>query len=202
MNSFPELPLVEYEAFRPEIQSGDILLASGQYMFSRLIQKATGSCFSHVAFVMRLDEIDRVMVLESIEGKGVRTIPLSEYTQNFEGSGRGYKGRLALVRHQEFAAKATAPGLRSMAQFAVDRLARPYDEEEIARITARIVAGALGFAPDEVQRNDEYICSEYVWECYARLGITVPHDPRGFIAPADFARAAHMQWLCELRVKA
>jgi hypothetical protein len=31
-----------------------------------------------VAFVMRLDEIDRVMVLESIEGKGVRTVPLSE----------------------------------------------------------------------------------------------------------------------------
>ncbi len=38
---------------------------------------------------MRLDEIDRVMVLESIEGKGVRTVPLSEYVKNFKGTGQG-----------------------------------------------------------------------------------------------------------------
>jgi hypothetical protein len=199
MSKFPKLELKTYEQARPELRSGDVLLASGEYMFSKLIQRATGSCWSHVAFVMRLDVIDRVMVLESIEGKGVRTIPLSEYVRNFEGTASGYKGRLAIARHQGFAAKASPEALKDMAQFAVDRFARPYDEEEIARITARIVGAALGFKRSEIARNEEYICSEYVWECYARLGLKIAHDKRGFVAPADFAKDPNMSVLYELQ---
>ena len=145
MAQFPELNARTYDEARQDIRNGDVLMASGSYMFSKLIQKATNSCWSHVAFVMRLDEIDRVMVLESIEGKGVRTVPLSEYVKNFEGTGQGYNGRLAIGRHQSFTAQATPAKLRAMAQFAVDRFARPYDEEEIARITARIVGSFIGF---------------------------------------------------------
>ena len=40
-----------------------------------------------------------------------------------------------------------------------------------------------------LQTDREYICSEYVWECYKNLGIKIQPDERGFIAPADFARA-------------
>lgn len=201
MAAFPKLSVVDYDTVRTQIQSGDILIASGQYMFSKLIQKATDSCWSHVAFVMKLEEIDRVMVLESIEGRGVRTIPLSEYVDNFEGTGVGYNGRLAIARHANFTESSTPEGLRSMAQFAVDRLAYPYDEEEIARITARIVGSAIGFKKGEIKRNEEYICSEYVFECYQRLGIKISYDKRGFVAPADFANDKNVSLLWELRVK-
>ena len=201
MPVFPQLPIKQYTDIRNEIQSGDILLCSGSYMFSKLIQKATGSCWSHVAYVLRLDSIDRVMVLESIEGKGVRTIPLSEYVANFEGSGSGYQGRLALARHGEFSQKATSENLKRMSQFAVDRFAYPYDEEEIARITARIVGSFLGFEKGDTKRDQEYICSEYVYECYRILGIEVSYDKRGFVAPADFARNDRVELLWELEVK-
>ncbi len=200
MPTFPKLDTRAYDAVRQDIRNGDVLMASGSYMFSKLIQKATNSCWSHVAFVMRLDEIDRVMVLESIEGKGVRTVPLSEYVKNFEGTGQGYQGRLAIGRHQQFQGQATPTKLRAMAQFAVDRFARPYDEEEIARITARIVGAFIGFKKGEIKRNEEYICSEYVFECYKQLGLNIAYDKRGFVAPADFANDANMRLLWELDV--
>src|SRR5512143_946239 len=151
MPDFPSLIALQYGDVRNQIKSGDILLANGEYMFSKLIQRATDSCWSHVAFVMRLDSIDRVMVLESIEGKGVRTIPLSDYVSDFEGTGVGYKGRLVLGRHSQFDTKCTPDKLKAMAQFAVDRFAYSYDEEEIARITARIVASKLGFEKGEIK---------------------------------------------------
>lgn len=201
MTDFPQLPLVNYADIRDEIANGDILLCSGEYMSSRLIRKASASCWSHVAFILRADTIDRVMVLESIEGKGVRTIPLSEYVRNFEGSDVGYKGRLALARHADFAARLTPDSLKKMSQFAVDRLSYPYDEEEIARITARIIGAFLDFSPGEIARDNEFICSEYVYECYRRIGIDIPYDPRGFIAPADFARAEGMNLQWEIAVE-
>lgn len=201
MAKFPRLPVVQYAAVRDQIQNGDLLLCSGDYMFSKLIQKATNSCWSHVAFVLKVTDIDRVMVLESIEGKGVRTVALSEYVRNFEGTGYGYKGRIAIARHTDFSSKATADNLKDMSQFAVDRFAYPYDEEEIARITARIVASAIGFRKGEIKRDQEYICSEYVFECYKHIGIDIPYDKRGFVAPADFARAKKVRLLWELEVK-
>ncbi len=200
MTRFPRLQKVRYDEVRARIQNGDLLLCSGNYMFSKLIQKATDSCWSHVAFVLKVDAIDRVMVLESIEGKGVRTVALSEYVRNFEGTGCGYQGRLAIARHEDFAAKASPERLKEMSQFAVDRFAYPYDDEEIARITARIVGSALGFKKGEIERDQEYICSEYVFECYQRLGIDIPYDKRGFVAPADFARDKKVSLLWELHV--
>jgi Permuted papain-like amidase enzyme, YaeF/YiiX, C92 family len=198
--AFPALPLVDYADVRGKIRSGDILLASGSYAFSKLIQHATGSCWSHVAFVMRLDEIDRVMLLESIEGKGVRTVALSEYVRNFEGTGAGYNGRLAIARHSGFEAQATPEKFKAMAQYAVDRFAYPYDDEEITRITLRIVGAALGLPKQERVENEQYICSEYVdISCFRPLGIHVPFDARGFIAPADYAACSDIELLWELK---
>lgn len=198
MKKFPDIQQLKYDDARTEIQTGDVLLASGNYFFSKLIREATGSCWSHVAFVMKLDILDRIMVLESIEGNGVRTIPLSEYISNFEGSKKGYKGRLCIARHDDFKSKANTQSLKQFAQFAIDRFAYPYDEDEIARITARIVGANLGFSPKLLARDEEYICSEYVYECYSRIGINVKQQNTGFIAPADFANDPKIRFLFEV----
>jgi Permuted papain-like amidase enzyme, YaeF/YiiX, C92 family len=198
VTDFPQLTLVNYADVRDQIQNGDLLLASGDYAFSKLIQRATASVWSHVAFVLRIEELDRVMVLESIEGRGVRVLPLSEYVTNFEGTGVGYRGRVVLARHSQFASAATPSALRSMSQAAVDRLSYPYSDEDIAEITLRIVAGSLGIQKDEMQRGPADICSEYVERMYGLLGIKIPYDPRGFVAPSDFGRCAEIALLWEL----
>ena len=74
----------------------------------------------------------------------------------------------------------------------MDRFGYPYDKEQIAIIAARIAAGRLRFSRKErarLERPDAYICSEYVALCFQEIGIEIPWDQKGFIAPADFACA-------------
>jgi uncharacterized protein YycO len=204
LKTFPTQAAVNYRRFRPKIQSGDILLCSGSGVFSRMIQAATKSTWSHVGFVMRLDAIGRVMVLESVEPLGVRTVPLSKYLRDYDSEGNPYPGGLVIVRHDGFAAKAAKPKRREFGQFAVDLFGYPYDKNEIAKIAARIAASYIPFSAKDkrkLKRDREYICSEYVWECYKEIGIGIAHDPKGFIAPADFAKAKEVKLQAVLRQK-
>ncbi len=200
VRTFPKLGAKNYDLVRPSIRSGDLLLCSGSGVFSKLIQKATKSVWSHVAFVLKLEAIDRVMVLESVEPIGVRTVPLSHYVRDYKGNGEGYPGRLLLARHRDLALLPQRK-LHTMSQFAVDLFGYPYDKDEIVRIAARIGKSLFGFTDNEVKRDREYICSEYVWECYKKLGIRIEYDKRGFIAPKDFARNRDVKPVAVLKVE-
>jgi hypothetical protein len=183
------VPLRRYAEIRQEIRSGDLLLCAGSSIMSRMIQRATASMWSHVALIARLDSIERVMVLESVESIGVRTVPLSHYVRDYNGPGRGYKGDLLIARHAGLGA-ITTQRLRAMSQFAVDLFGSRYDTQEILRIAERIMQSSLkldSHTAHDLARDGTYICSEYVWECYRRIGLEIAHDSRGFIAPADFA---------------
>jgi len=183
-----KLPVDDYLALRDGVKSGDLLLCSGSGIFSRMIQHATQSIWSHVAFIIRVDSIDRIFVLESVENIGVRTVPLSSYLRNYNGTGQPYPGKLVLARHQDF----PESGIKTISQYAVDLLGHPYNSDEIARIAARISMSAVGLGGDfrnseEARIDREFICSEYVYICFKSIGISVSYDPRGFIAPKDFA---------------
>lgn len=192
VDQFPTEPVVDYENFRSQIEHGDLLLCSGSGWFSRMIKTATQSVWSHVGFVMRLDDIGRIMVLESVEPLGVRTVPLRKYIEDYDNNGDPYSGGLVIARHADFAKPDIQGSLGQFGRFAVDLFGYPYDKGEIAKIAARIAASYLPFSDEDkksLERDQEYICSEYVWECYKKLGINIEWDRRGFIAPADFARA-------------
>jgi hypothetical protein len=198
VRSVPEVPLCTYAEVRPRIRSGDLLLCAGSSLVSRLIQRATDSVWSHVAMIVRVEAIDRLMVLESVESIGVRCVPLSRYVGDHNGTGRPYAGELVIARHDAF--ERVAPlRVRSMAQFAVDLLSRPYDKHEIVRIAMRIALGDRRASDPTLPRDDAYICSEYVWECCRAAGIAIAPDHRGFIAPRDFAVDPNVHALCRLR---
>lgn len=195
---FPRKEITPYGKAREKILSGDLLMCSGSGFFSRMIQRGTGSAWSHVGFVMCVEEIDRVMVFESVEPQGIRTVPLSKYLTDYDSHGNPYPGRVAIARHSDFAIKATETALKKFGQFAVGLFGYPYDRDEIARIAARIVSSHLPFSLDEkksLKRDREYICSEYVWECYLSLGIKVAFDSKEYIAPVDFAKADEVELL-------
>ena len=212
MIHFPASAATDYADLRPELRTGDLLLCAGTGWFSQMIQAATNSVWSHVAVVFRLEAIDRVMVLESLEPVGVRTVPLSKYLRDYDSRGNPYPGQLCIARHADFESHASPAELARFGHFAVDQLGYPYDNQMIAKIAARITLSALShtaalhdslrtlhsFAAD-LDRNREYICSEYVWECYQSLGLDIPHDPRGFVTPADFASADAVELLAVLR---
>jgi hypothetical protein len=199
LTQFPNLRPKTYDELRAEVRSGDILLCQGSGIFSQMIQKVSNSVWSHVAFIMRLDEIDRIMVLESVEPIGVRTVPLSHYVRDYKDH-KGYPGKLLIARHDDFVS-VTEKKLNQMAAFAIDRFGYPYDKDEIAKIAARITLGLFGRKKGKASWDDEYICSEYAWECYRSVGIDVPYDPRGFIAPKDFAAVAGVKAVAAVKVE-
>ena len=201
---FPKTTPVDYDEFRSDIRTGDILLCSGSGVFSRLIQAGTRSVWSHVGFLIKLNSLDRLMVLESVESVGVRTVPLRKYLEDYNSQGDPYSGGLAIARHRDFASSANEDALRAFGQFAVHLLGYPYDKDEIVRIAARIASSHIQFGKADrkaLKRDREFICSEYVWECYNALGIEIDYDKRGFVAPADFANQKAVSLVAVLKSK-
>ncbi|MFA6282843.1 MAG: YiiX/YebB-like N1pC/P60 family cysteine hydrolase [Desulfurivibrionaceae bacterium] len=169
------LPVLAYPDVRAQLKSGDMLFTSGDYLISKAIQKMTGSPWSHVGIVFRLDSIDRILLLESVEDMGVRFAPLSKYLDNYEDN-KPYKGRAVLARCKNI----TPKNIANLSTFGIDELTQPYDKDEIAKIMARITLG-IG----KKERDREYICSELVYECFARAGKEFAFNPKGFISPED-----------------
>lgn len=170
-----KLPVQSYASVRAELASGDLLFTSGDYLISKAIQKMTDSPWSHVGIVFRLDAIDRMLLLESVEDMGVRFAPLSKYLNDYE-DGKPYKGRAVLARVKGVNAQV----VEAVSKFGIDELTRPYDKDEIAKILARITLG-IG----KKQKDREYICSELVLECFAHAGKEFAYNRKEFISPED-----------------
>ncbi len=191
IDKFPTLPVSDYyTTTRDKLEDGDVLICAGSGIFSAMIQQATNSVWSHVGFILRLDSIDRIMLLESVEPIGVRTVRLSKYLENYSNNGKPYPGGLAVIRHRQFKTSVATQELAKLAQFAVDCFGCPYDKNQIAKIAARIMASKIPFTKKQmkkIKRDQEFICSEYVAECYEAIGLNVQWNQKGFVAPSDFA---------------
>lgn len=189
-----------YEEIRGEVRDGDLLLCSSNDAFSRLIRWATRSPWSHVAIAFRMDEIDRVMVLECVERLGVRAVPLSSFIARTSGGIEPYPGQILLARHKGLSAKSRVRPMKRMAGFAFGRLGDRFSQAETLKIALRIVLGRFKvrlhpiFAP-----KDEFICSEYVARCLEGVGVKIPWDGLGFVAPADFACDPRIEAVAQIR---
>jgi len=173
------LPKREYDDVRRELRSGDLVFCSGSYFFSGLIQRFTRSVWSHVGIVYRDEHLQRVFVLESETGIGVRLVPISKYLRDYHGRRRPYRGQIVVARvHPE-------PGderVRQAVSFGMDLLTKPYDNFEILRIAARIA-----FRIGRRFQDRKFICSELVDECYRAAGVRFARQDN-YISPEDIWR--------------
>jgi hypothetical protein len=205
LTEFPSSAEITYDAARKQLQNGDVLICSGSGIFSAMIQQATESIWSHVGFILRLEEIDRVMLLESVEPIGVRTIRLSKYLTGYdEKRKKPYNGGLAIIRHKKFETLVDQSKLKQLAQYAVECFGHPYDKDEIAKIAARIMSSRVPFTAKQMRKikpDSEFICSEYVARCYEAIGIEVQWNNLGFIAPSDFAADPNFELVGVLKKK-
>jgi len=60
-------------------------------------------------------------------------------------------------------------------------------------IVARIVAGR-----GRKTRDNEYICSELVYECFLRAGIEFSYDKRGLISPDNLWRDPRVELIARV----
>jgi cell wall-associated NlpC family hydrolase len=175
------LPVQAYEGLRDVLRSGDLVFCSGSYAFSGMIQRFTGSVWSHVGIIYRDEHLGRVFILESETGIGVRIVPLSKYLRDYHGRRRPYRGQIVVGRIE--------PGLeldnaRRAVSFGMDLLTKPYDNWEIIRIALRIL-----FRVGRRTRDRKYICSELVDECFRAGGVRFTR-PDNYISPDDIWRNA------------
>jgi cell wall-associated NlpC family hydrolase len=173
------LPVRRYDAVRDDLRSGDLVFCSGSYFFSGLIQRFTRSVWSHVGIVYRDEQLERLFILESETGIGVRLVPISKYLRDYHGRRRPYRGQIVIgrVNPEPDAAKA-----RQAVSFGMDLLTKPYDNFEILRIAARIA-----FRVGRRTQDRKFICSELVDECYRATGIKFQRRDN-YISPDDIWR--------------
>ena len=183
------LPVEGYEATRERLRSGDLVFCSGSYFFSGLIQKFTRSVWSHVGVVYRDDNLQRIFVLESETMIGVRLVPMSKYLRDYHGRNRPYKGQIVVGR---VAPELDASRVRQAISFGMDELTKPYDNFEILRIALRIL-----FRVGRRTRDRKYICSELVYDCFRKAGVSFKLGDK-FVSPDDIWRDASVQVLGRL----
>ena len=173
------MPLLPYTTLRDDLRSGDLIFCSGSYVFSGLIQRFTGSVWSHVGIIYRDEHLGRVFILESETGIGVRLVPLSKYLLDYHGRRRPYRGEIVIGRVDP---NLDTEQVRKAVSYGMDLLTRPYDNGEILRIAARIA-----FRVGRRTRDRKYICSELVDECFRAGGLRFSR-PDNFISPDDIWR--------------
>lgn len=173
------LPVRRYEAVRDELRSGDLVFCSGSYFFSGLIQRFTRSVWSHVGIVYRDDHLQRLFILESETGIGVRLVPISKYLRDYHGRRRPYRGQIVIGRIEPAPSDAQA---RQSISFGMDLLTKPYDNFEILRIAARIL-----FRVGRRTQDRKFICSELVDECYRAAGVRFARRDN-YVSPDDIWR--------------
>ncbi len=171
-----QLVVTPYAGLRDSLKTGDLVFCSGSYLFSRLIQRFTGSVWSHVGILYKDDTLQRVFVLESETMIGVRLAPLSKYLKDYHGRNRPYRGNIVIARVQP---EVDSAAMNRAISFGMDELTKPYDNLEILRIALRILLRI-----SRRTRDRKYICSELVFECFKRAGVNFKlHD--AFVSPDD-----------------
>ena len=84
---------------------------------------------------------------------------------------------------------AAGEALKPLVDFAVDAMGDRFSPGEVIKIATRIAVGRLNrHMPKVLGAKNEFICSEYVARCFAKVNVKIEWDGLGFIAPADFAR--------------
>ena len=131
-----QLPVVPYAAVRADLRTGDLVFCSGSYFLSGLIQRLTRSVWSHVGIIYNDADLQRVFVLESEIGIGVRLAPLSKYLRDYHGRYRPYRGQIVAARVQP---DVDAQRIKLAISFGMDELTRPFDNFEMLRIAMRIL---------------------------------------------------------------
>lgn len=158
-----QIPPRKYKIIRNELKTGDLIFCSGNYLFSKIIQKFTKSVWSHVGIIYIDKTLNRVLILESEIFYGVRLAPLSKYVKDYHGKNKPYKGKVVVTR---IIPELADEQILNAISFGMDELTKPYDNWENFKIALRII-----FKISRHEKNRLYLCSELVQACFKKINI-------------------------------
>lgn len=181
-------PVTPYASLRDSLETGDLIFCSGDLLASKLIGWGTKSAFSHIGMIVRLKEIDRVFLLESVE-TGVRFAPLSLYVGGPKQ--KGYYGALALAKTHNLSPEQRV----DLARHGSSLLAQRYGFWNVFLFTCYVWFG-LVFKPVKGQ----YMCSDLVATCLQKVGFkNFKYEPAKYISPGNLWKSPDVEFLARLR---
>jgi Permuted papain-like amidase enzyme, YaeF/YiiX, C92 family len=175
-----------YDNARVQFVTGDLLFFSGNHWLSGLIRWRSKSAWSHVGMVIKIEELNRLFLVESIIESGVRLLPLSYVFKDYGGDKKPYNGRVAWARHNLL--ENAADKQSKMREFCLDNLSKQYDRKEYWRILWRSFVGR-----DKFFEDDKYTCAEFIYEAFKHAKIDLPKEKGVFISPGAFWRQQELE---------
>lgn len=162
--------------------TGDLIFFAGRSAWSNLIRLRSLSTFSHVGMIYEYR--GQNWVIESLEGKGVRLVPLSVWS---DWARRGM-GRYAIFKLQ-----ATDEQRQMAVEFCLSRVGFEYaSPRQFVRSfgwLTRKVSRWLGLPEDENAKR--YFCSELIAAALKYAGLKIPKPPVR-MTPGDVALLSYL----------
>ena len=195
------MEITPYKELREKLRTGDSMVCEGKKGFSNLIRFATKRPQTHVAMIEVRKDVDRVVTLESVESKGVRTIGVSKYLNDYDNKGNPYPGEIYIIRHKDFKKhlKSNPEKLEEMLAFAIDCMGYPYSIKQVLKLAYRLlfkktVDAILG------GKRTEWICSVFVGDLYKVFGLVIPRSTKwGYLIPGDFTVGDNFEMIGRLK---
>ncbi|MBK1667966.1 hypothetical protein CKO28_07945 [Rhodovibrio sodomensis] len=182
--------MVAYSSLRDDLKTGDIILMSGESIFSWTIRRFTGSTWSHVGMVVRSEELDAVLLWESTttghpedaatpKGRepkpGVQLPPLSKRVRDYDGKVAVRQLNRALTKKE----------VASLTAFRHEVKDRDYDYDALELLRSAMDEGLFWRNREDLQ---SFFCSELIAESYQRVGLLPDSKPSNEYTPDDFAQ--------------
>lgn len=181
---------VAYESIRSDLTTGDIILWSGLGTFSRLIKLMTHSRWSHVAMVIKSEDLDDVFIWEAdLTGVSLGNFdnnfpkPSLSLLSNFMSGGVFSRREMVAVRRLEV--QRTPEMLAKLGDFRKNMVGKPYEQNKI-----ELLKGMLGeLWPTGATDTDysAFFCSELIAATYKAMGLLPAEIPADRYAPKDFS---------------
>lgn len=170
----PPSHMAKYSEIRDLIRDGDILLLRGNYLSSRLFERATHSAYSHATIALWWG--DRLMLLEA-EAAGVQAVPLSMAIGTYEGRCDWYPLRRDAV--PEILERLPDVIARAKAYLGI-----PYG---YWNLTKKLLKRALGLRLHETKPEEGMFCSQFVAEAFKYGGLPLLEREAIDTFPKDIA---------------
>lgn len=180
-----------YAAVRSRLRTGDLLLCSGETVFSRVVRAGSKSRWSHVGMIIVASDGSRPLVWESTTptkspdvevGKpvdGVQMVALEHRLATYPGA--------VSIRHLK--TERTESMLQALREFQLEVKGRGFDKNPLELFKAAVDDA---WWLDENQTDlTRLFCSELVAETYKRMGLLPEQPASNEYLPRDFSSDEH-----------
>ncbi|BBE29925.1 hypothetical protein OSSY52_00660 [Tepiditoga spiralis] len=191
---------MKYNEVKKIMETGDLILFSGQYEMSKLVEKLEECPWSHVAMVVKFDEISEPFLWESTSltnlkdvlfddhKKGPKLVELYKRLKSYGNDVTPYKPPIYSFRKLNL--KRTSEMLDDLYKLFYNVYGIPNPGE--LKMIWEVFEGKIFNLPS---KKDNYTCSELIAESYIKMGLLGTKKVINSYMPKDFSSYGNISLL-------